>query len=96
MKHEAFGKILMDQPVVRHHLAKASAELETMWAFVEQVLYQMCHTNNEERDRLLAGVVALCKAKAGMVLNECAQCAVLLFDGAGFTASGQGELVEGR
>ncbi|GIJ86787.1 hypothetical protein Asppvi_005682 [Aspergillus pseudoviridinutans] len=94
MKREAFGKTLMDQPVVRHRLAKAGAELETMWAWVEQILYQLCHLSKEQADQQLGGITALAKAKAAMVLNECAQCAVLLFGGAGFTASGQGELVE--
>lgn len=47
-----------------------------------------------EADSKLGGLTALCKAKAGMVLNECAQCAQLLFGGAGYTQSGQGELVE--
>ncbi|KAL3472605.1 acyl-CoA dehydrogenase/oxidase [Aspergillus californicus] len=94
MKREAFGKTLMDQPVVRHRLAKAGAELETMWAFVEQLLYQLTNMPKAEADLRLGGVTALAKAKAAMVLNECAQCAVLLFGGAGFTKQGQGELVE--
>ncbi|KAL4905665.1 hypothetical protein BDW74DRAFT_185170 [Aspergillus multicolor] len=94
LKREAFGKTLMDQPVVRHRLAKAGAELETMWAFVEQLLYQMVHLPKEEADRQLGGITALAKAKGAMVLNECAQTAVLLFGGAGFTKQGQGELVE--
>ena len=85
MKREAFGKTLMDQPVVRHRLAKAGAELETMWAWVEQFLYQMCHLKKEDADVKLGGLTALAKAKAGMVLNECAQTAVLLFGGNGFT-----------
>ncbi|PYH91147.1 acyl-CoA dehydrogenase [Aspergillus ellipticus CBS 707.79] len=94
LKREAFGKTLMDQPVVRHRLAQAGAELETLGAFVEQLLYQLCHLPKDEADRKLGGISALAKAKAGMVLNECAQCAVLLFGGAGFTQSGQGELAE--
>ncbi|KAL4778397.1 acyl-CoA dehydrogenase/oxidase [Aspergillus varians] len=94
LKREAFGKTLMDQPVVRHRLAKAGAELETMWAFVEQLVYQLANMPKDEADKQLGGTTALAKAKAGMVLNECAQCAVLLFGGAGFTKQGQGELVE--
>jgi acyl-CoA dehydrogenase len=94
MKREAFGKTLMDQPVVRHRLAKAGGELETMWAFVEQLLYQLANMPKDEADRQLGGVTALAKAKSAMVLNECAQCAVLLFGGAGFTKQGQGELAE--
>lgn len=95
LKREAFGKTLMDQPVVRHRLAKAGAELETMYAWLEQLLYQLCRLTKHEADRRLGGITALAKAKAGMVLNECAQCAVLLFGGNGFTKTGQGELVEG-
>lgn len=94
LKRDAFGKKLMDQPVVRHRLAKAGAELETMNAWTEQLLYQLSKMDRQEADRQLGGVTAMAKAKAAMVLNECAQTAVLLFGGSGFTASGQGELVE--
>lgn len=94
LKREAFGKTLMDQPVVRHRLAKAGAELESMSAWVEQFVYQMCHLSKAEADIELGGLTALAKAKAGMVLNECAQCAVLLFGGNGYTRTGQGEIAE--
>jgi acyl-CoA dehydrogenase len=94
LKREAFGKTLMDQPVVRHRLAKAGAELESMSAWVEQFVYQMCHLSKAEADVELGGLTALAKAKAGMVLNECAQCAVLLFGGNGYTRTGQGEIAE--
>jgi len=43
LKREAFGKPLVDQPVVRHRLAKAGALLESQWAWVEQFVYQMVH-----------------------------------------------------
>ncbi|KAK2781499.1 hypothetical protein FQN52_001609 [Onygenales sp. PD_12] len=94
LKREAFGKTLMDQPVVRHRLAKAGAELETMWAWIEQFIYQLKNLSKEEGDFRLGGLTALAKAKAGMVLNECAQVAVLLFGGNGLTKTGQGEIAE--
>jgi hypothetical protein len=47
-----------------------------------------------EADVELGGLTALAKAKAGMVSNECVQCAVLLFGGNGYTRTGQGELAE--
>jgi acyl-CoA dehydrogenase len=94
MKREAFGKTLMDQPVVRHRLAKAGAELETLQAWNEQFLYQMTQLTKEEADVKLGGLTALAKAKAGMVLNECAQTAVLLFGGNGYTRTGQGAIAE--
>ena len=54
--------------------------------------YQMCHMKKQDADVKLGGLTALAKAKAGMVLNECAQCGQLLFGGNGYTETGQGEL----
>ena len=53
----------------------------------------MCHFAKGEADTKLGGLTALAKAKAGLVLNECAQCAQILFGGNGYTETGQGELV---
>ncbi|MCJ1478635.1 hypothetical protein MMC13_007316 [Lambiella insularis] len=94
LKREAFGKTLMDQPVVRHRLAKCGAMLESQWAWVEQFVYQMTKLNKAEADVELGGLTALAKAQAGIVLDECARCAVLLFGGNGYTKTGQGELAE--
>ena len=94
LKREAFGKTLMDQPVVRHRLAKCGAELESQSAWVEQFIYQMTKLSKEEADTKLGGLTAMVKAQAGRVLDECARCAVLLFGGNGYTRTGQGELVE--
>lgn len=45
-------------------------------------------------DEELGGLTALCKANAGIVLDECARCAVLLFGGNGYTRTGKGEIAE--
>ncbi|KAK6530188.1 hypothetical protein TWF694_003555 [Orbilia ellipsospora] len=94
MKREAFGKPLMEQAVVRHRLAKCGVMLESQWAWIEQVMYQIGVLGKKAGDRELGGVTAMVKANSGMVLNECAQCAVLLFGGKGLTKSGEGETVE--
>ncbi|KAK0356187.1 hypothetical protein LTR87_005903 [Friedmanniomyces endolithicus] len=94
LRREAFGKTLMEQPVVRHRLAKAGALLESQWAWVEQFVYQMVHMSKEAADVELGGLTAAAKANAGMVLKECADTAVLLFGGNGFTRTGQGEIAE--
>lgn len=47
-----------------------------------------------DADVELGGLTAAAKAQAGMVLKECADCAVLLFGGNGFTRTGQGEIAE--
>ncbi|KAJ8119293.1 hypothetical protein O1611_g10640 [Lasiodiplodia mahajangana] len=94
MKREAFGGPLMNQPVVRHRLAKAGGVLESQWAWVEQFAYQMTQMTKNDADRELGGMTGLLKAQAGLVFRECVDTAVLLFGGNGLTQSGQGELVE--
>ena len=94
LKRQAFGQPLMAREVVRHRLAKCGADIEALWAWLETFLYAMEHMPKEEADVKLGGLTAAAKAKAGMVLNECAQCSVLLHGGNGFTQSGQGEIAE--
>ncbi|KFY14793.1 hypothetical protein V491_05902 [Pseudogymnoascus sp. VKM F-3775] len=94
LKREAFGKSLMDQPVVRHRLAKAGAVLESHYAWVENIVFQMTKLNHADANRELGGLTALAKAQAGLVLEQCASTAVLLFGGNGYTQSGQGANVE--
>ncbi|KAI9790039.1 MAG: hypothetical protein M1835_001260 [Candelina submexicana] len=94
MRREAFDKTLIDQPVVRHRLAKAGAELESLSAWIEQFVFQMTQLSKQDADTELGGLTALAKAQAGRVLDECARCAVLLFGGNGYTRMGRGEVVE--
>lgn len=94
MQREAFGKTLIEQPVVRHRLAKAGALLESQWAWIESFVYQMTKLSKKEADVELGGLTALAKAQTGIVLDECARCAVLLFGGNGLTTTGKGEIAE--
>jgi acyl-CoA dehydrogenase len=94
LKREAFGKPLMDQPVVRNRLANAGVRLETLWSWIEHNMYLLSQLPTDVADVELGGVTAAMKAEAGRVLEECANTAVLLFGGNGYTRTGQGELVE--
>jgi len=96
LKREAFGKTLMDQPVVRLRLARCGVELETMTAWLESLSYQLHHLSKKEADVRLGGLIAMAKAQAGRVLDKCGRCAVLLHGGNGLTRAGQGELVESK
>jgi len=75
MKREAFGKALIEQPVVRHRLAKAGALLESQQTWVDSFVYQMTQLPKEIADVQLGGLTALAKAQTGIVVNECAQTA---------------------
>ncbi|KAM0076283.1 hypothetical protein ACKRZS_011628 [Fusarium odoratissimum] len=91
-----FVKTLMKQPVVRHRLAKCGAILEAQWSWVESFAYQLSKMPKETADQELGGLTALCKANAGIVLDEFARCAVLLFGGNGYTRTGKGEIAESK
>lgn len=67
--------------------------MESCHAWVESLVHQFTNMAKKDADVKLGGLTALAKAKSAMVLNECVQCAQLLFGGNGFTESGQGELV---
>jgi acyl-CoA dehydrogenase len=94
LKREVFGQPLVEQAVVRNRLARCGGELESLSAWVDQLVYQMSVLRDHGSRSELGGSVALIKARAGLVLDECARCAVLLFGGNGYTRTGQGELVE--
>lgn len=80
--------------MVRHRLAKCGAILESQYAWVESFAYQLSQMPKKTADEELGGLTALCKANAGIVLDECARCAVLLFGGNGYTRTGKGEIAE--
>lgn len=94
LEREAFGKTLMDQPVVRHRIAKAGIRLEALWAWIEATLHQLIVLPKEVADLALGGQTAALKAEAGSVLQVCAETAVLLFGGNGYTRTGRGEMAE--
>lgn len=94
MKREAFGKTLMDNPVVRHRLAGAGAQLEAYQAWIDQLAYQAQNMSKAEADLKLGGAIAMAKALGGRIFDECASVSILLFGGNGYTRSGQGELIE--
>ncbi|KAH7141641.1 acyl-CoA dehydrogenase/oxidase [Dactylonectria macrodidyma] len=94
LKREAFGKRLIDQPVVRHRLATAGADLEAQWSWVENLTFSMNTLRKKHADRLLGGQTALAKVRAGKLLAQCVEQAQLLLGGNSVTLTGQGQLVE--
>ena len=94
MSREAFGKTLMEQPVVRQRIARAGTNLEALWSWVENFAYLMTKLSKDDADRELGGLTAAAKAQGAAVMEECSSTAVLLFGGNGLTQSGRGELVE--
>lgn len=94
LEREAFGKKLMDQPVVRHRFAKAGSELEAFWSWIEQVAYQCSLMSEEEINKLNGGAICLLKARGGMVFHECAAVAALVMGGVAYARTGPGSIIE--
>lgn len=95
-KRQAFGKRLIDQPVVRNRLAKAGSMLEAEWARAEQLTHGMNTLPKAESDTLLGGLIAMAKVAAAKTLEHCISHAQVLLGGNSVTRSGQGELIEGE
>ncbi|EMD95279.1 hypothetical protein COCC4DRAFT_149257 [Bipolaris maydis ATCC 48331] len=94
MERKAFGKALLDQAVVRHRFAKAGAQLEGFWSWVEQVAYQCSKMSEEEINKVNGGAICLLKAQGGIVFQECAEVASLIMGAVGYARNESGSLVE--
>jgi alkylation response protein AidB-like acyl-CoA dehydrogenase len=94
MTRKAFGKTLMDQPVVRHRLALAGAQLEANAAWLESIVFQLSKMKKADADEQLGGITAMAKAHTGRVLQDVAINAQLIFGGNGLTRGGKGLIAE--
>ncbi|KPI40902.1 Crotonobetainyl-CoA dehydrogenase [Cyphellophora attinorum] len=94
LQREAFGRKLVEQPIVRFRFAHMARETEALQAWVESLIYQSSNMTSQQSDLLLAGQTAQLKAHAGIVLENVASSAVQLLGGLGLTKGGRGERIE--
>lgn len=93
-KRKTFGKKLIDHPVIRNKLAHMARKVEATNAWLDNLLYQACHLDEQEGMMKLGGPIALCKAQATQTMEYCCREAAQIFGGLAFTRGGQGERVE--
>jgi alkylation response protein AidB-like acyl-CoA dehydrogenase len=93
-KREAFGKKLIEQPVVRWKLADLGRMVESLQSWTEQITYEMEVSKTLGDTKALGGVSALLKAASGQTIKCVADECQKIFGGAGMTKTGQGRLVE--
>ncbi len=93
-KRKTFGKLLIEHPVIREKLGNMIRQVETTWAQIENITYQMNTMSFAESQKLLGGPIALIKAHAGLVMEHCAREAAQIFGGLAYTRGGQGDKVE--
>uniref|UniRef100_A0A6B2L214 Cytochrome b5 heme-binding domain-containing protein n=1 Tax=Arcella intermedia TaxID=1963864 RepID=A0A6B2L214_9EUKA len=103
-KREVFGKSLMENGVIRKKFGMMARELETTWAWVEQVTFLMDQlrvlkangggSKVESLEERLGSRVALLKGHTTKVLEFCSREAAQVMGGLGFTKGGIGDKVE--
>lgn len=90
----AFGKPLIQQPVIRAKLAKMVAEVESVYCWLESLTYQMTILPYDEQSEKLAGTMSLLKYYSTRVAQNVSDEAVQIFGGRGITQTGMGRYVE--
>lgn len=90
----AFGKRLIDQPVIRFKLAEMSAMVECLESWLEAITYQMEQMTPLEQFEKLSASIALLKFQAGKYGWKIADQACQIFGGRSVTRTGMGRLIE--
>jgi len=90
----AFGKPLIEQPVLRQKLARMAGVVESAHSMMENCTYQMDTMPYKEQSLKLGGPIALLKYQATRTGTLVADEAVQMFGGRGITRTGMGMNVE--
>jgi alkylation response protein AidB-like acyl-CoA dehydrogenase/predicted heme/steroid binding protein len=94
IQRKAFGKRLIDQPVIRYKLAEMSAMVECLDAWLEHLTYQMDTMTAMEQFEKLSSPIALMKFHFGRCGWKIADQACQIFGGRAVTRTGMGRLIE--
>ncbi|KAF2085640.1 acyl-CoA dehydrogenase-like protein [Saccharata proteae CBS 121410] len=93
-QREAFGKTLIEQPVVRYRFGTMARKVESLQAWTEQIIFELEHLSAEEGGKLLGGITAMLKVEAGQACKHVADTCAMLMGGLGLTTTGLGARVE--
>ncbi|KAE9376057.1 acyl-CoA dehydrogenase-like protein [Stipitochalara longipes BDJ] len=93
-KREAFGKTLIEQPVVRHKFGHMARQVDALQAWMESLIYELDNMSHADGSRLLGGATGLLKVQAGIVAKYIADESQKLMGGLGLTKTGQGSRIE--
>ncbi|KAI9179087.1 hypothetical protein H9P43_005749 [Blastocladiella emersonii ATCC 22665] len=93
-RRKTFGKKLIQHDVIRNKLAVMAMRIETVHAWMESLMYQSQHMNEQEAMMRLGGPIALLKAASTQMFEYVAREAAQIFGGLSYTRGGQAERVE--
>eukprot|EP00924_Labyrinthula_sp_SR-Ha-C_P013002 maker-scaffold_12-snap-gene-6.44-mRNA-1 protein AED:0.00 eAED:0.00 QI:206/1/1/1/1/1/2/452/516 len=93
-QRKAFGKPLMQQPVVRQKIGSMIAQVESVYAWYEQITDQMNKMPYSEQTIKLSSPTSLLKYHVTRVAHDVADGVVQLFGGRSITQTGMGKYIE--
>jgi alkylation response protein AidB-like acyl-CoA dehydrogenase/predicted heme/steroid binding protein len=93
-RRRAFGKRLIDQPVIRAKVAEMARMVMATHAALEDLTYQFQTMPKLLQPYALGGQTALLKVQATMTFEFCAREAAQILGGCSYTRGGQGDKVE--
>jgi alkylation response protein AidB-like acyl-CoA dehydrogenase len=94
MQRKAFGKRLIDQPVIRYKLAEMSEGIESIEAWTDSITYQMSNMEYSRQAMELAAPIALLKFHTTRTCVMMADNAAQIFGGRAVTKTGMGKNIE--
>ncbi|TPX12296.1 uncharacterized protein E0L32_006943 [Thyridium curvatum] len=93
-ERKTFGKVLLENQVIRRKLSEVAHRVEAHWAWLEQVAYQVQQSPQGWQDAAIASEIALLKVQGGQMVELAAREAQQIFGGAGYQKGGRGATVE--
>lgn len=93
-RRRAFGKCLIEQPVIRAKIAEMARQVMSTHAAVEDLTYQFKKMPKQMQMLALGGHTALLKVQATKTFEFCAREACQILGGSSYTRGGQGGKVE--
>jgi len=92
-QRQVFGKALIQQPTIREKLGRMIADVESVQAYQDLIVYQMQNMVFAEQNKNLGGPIALLKAQSTIVASRVSQEACQIFGGRAVTTGGMGAKV---
>lgn len=93
-RRRAFGKLLIEQPVIRAKIAEMGRHITATHAALEDLTYQFKSMPKRLQPMVLGGHTAMLKVQATKTFEYCAREAAQILGGNSYTRGGQGEKVE--
>merc|ERR1712225_234071 len=93
-KRKTFGQKLINHPVIRLKLAHMARQIESSYAWLENLVFQCQMMGETEAMLKLGGAIAGLKAQATTTFEFCTKEAAQIFGGLAYSRGGQGGKVE--